>query len=194
MSIQKRIIFGLCVAVCNLVGLTSNGDIISNPSTNATADVASMARADFEVACLNITRDVRQNRLRIYAVAQAAKPGNIKEDVFDIEVISDADLITLHKSAGDAYFQQYNHLVLEFAATQFANGKKELGLRLIKLLADAEPEMWLVSMGYPHLTIQTILEGLEKNSDNMKPFLRESIAHWTFILEQTGPKALLKTN
>lgn len=154
--------------------------VLKESATNLVAVIDATARANFEAACLNVTREAAQKRLRIYAVTPKAKTGTVKEGDFEIEVIYFRELAAEDKKAAGAYHQHNNHLVLRFAAAQFAAGKKALGLRLVRLLAEADPDMWWSSPTHPQLTVQKILAGLEKDDDSMKAFLKEESEDWAY--------------
>jgi hypothetical protein len=177
----STITIGFCVALSASVSLAQNDrPALKESATNLVSVIGSTARANFEVACLNITRDAAQKRLRIYAVTPKAKTGTVREGDFEIEVIYHRELEAEGKKAAGAYHQHYNHLVLRFAASEFAAGKKELGFRLVRLLAEADPDIWWSSSTHPQLTIQKILAGLEKNDQSVKGFLKEESEDWAF--------------
>jgi hypothetical protein len=177
----STITIAFCVALLASVSLAQDErPVLKESSTNLVAVIDSTARANFEAACLNITRDAAQKRFRIYAVTSKAKTGTLREGDFEIEVIYHRELAAEDKKAAGAYHQHYNHLVLRFAATQFAAGKKQFGLRLVRLLAEADPDMWWSSPTHPQLTIQKILAGLEKDDDSTKAFLKEESEDWAY--------------
>jgi hypothetical protein len=180
----RTITFSFCIAVLPALGLAQQDrPSLKESPTNLVAVIDSTARANFEVACLNVTRDAAQKKLRIYAVTSEAQTGTVREGDFEIEVIYHRELAAEDKRAAGAYHQHNNHLVLRFAAAQFAAGKKALGLRLVRLLAEADPEMsWSIPTHQP-LTIQKILAGLEKDDEMVKAFLREESEDWAYRLK-----------
>jgi len=173
--------FAFCFALLGSLAFAQDDrPVFKESTTNLVAVIDSTARANFEVACLNVTREAAQKKLRIYALTPKAKTGTVKEGDFEIEVIYHRELAAEDKKAAGAYHQQNNHLVLRFAAAQFAADKKALGLRLVRLLVEADPDMWWSSPTHPPLTIQKILSGLEKDDATVKAFLKEESEDWSY--------------
>lgn len=174
-----RIIF--CIGLWSRVALAQDArPAFKESTTNLVTVIDATARADFQVACLNVTREAAEKKLRIYAVTPKAKPGTVKEGDFEIEVIYHSELAAEDKRAAGAYHQHNNQLVLCFAAAQFVAGKKALALRLVQLLAEADPDMWWSSPTHSPLTIQKIFSGLEKNDETVKTFLKEQTEYWAY--------------
>jgi hypothetical protein len=78
-------------------------------------------------------------------------------------------------------------MVMAFAAAQFVAGKADLGLRLVRLIAGAQPDLFWTSSTHSPLTIQQILRGLEKNDESVKVFLKEKCESWTYNVKVYGP-------
>ena len=176
--------FTFCIALLSLAGVAQDHrPILKESTTNLVAIIESTAQANFETACLNITRDTAQKRLRIYVVLSKTKTGTVKEGDFEIEVIYHRELMVAEQRAVGAYHQHYNNLALTFAAAQFADGKKALGLRVVRILADAHPDMWWSSPTHRPLTIQKILAGLEKDDGSVKEFLEEERKDWEYRIK-----------
>jgi len=161
--------------------------ILKESPARLVACMESAARANLLAAYVNITRDAVQKKLRIYAVSLPAKTGQFTQDGYQIEVIYNNDLALEGKTAGGAYHLQHNHAVLGFAAAQFASGNKDLGLRLTRLLAAAEPDLFWSSPTHSLMTIQQIIAGLEKNDTSVAEFLKDESGAWADILKRYGP-------
>ena len=161
--------------------------ILKESPARLVACMESTARANLVAAYVNITRDAVQKKLRIYAVSLSAKTGQFTQDGYQIEVIYNNDLALEGKTAGGPYHLQHNHVVLQFAAAQFASGKKDLGLHLATLLAAAEPDLFWSSPTHPVMTIQQIIAGLEKNDTSVAEFLKDGSGAWADILKRYGP-------
>jgi hypothetical protein len=147
----------------------------------------SSARADFEAACINVTRQVKQKRLLIFATLPAKKGRAIKEGDFEVEVYYNPDLAKEKSTASGAYLQHHNSKILTFAAAQFAAGKKEFGLHLVKLLAEAQPDIWWSSPTHDSITIQEIVDGLEAGGDPVRQFLKEESEDWDYRVKTYSP-------
>jgi hypothetical protein len=161
--------------------------ILKESPARLVACMESTARANLLAAYVNVTRDATQKKLRIYAVALPGKPGTFRQSGYQIEVIYNTELALQAKTAGGPYNQQHNSVLLTFAAAQFASGKKQLGLYLVKLLASAEPEMFWSSPTHPVMTMQEIIAGLEKNDASVADFLKDESQQWADILKRYGP-------
>ena len=146
------------------------------------------ARANFEAACMDVTREVAEKRVKIYAVARPNLT-KVKQDGFEIEVLYHPELAKEHVEVSGAYHNHHNHLVLTFAAAQFAAGKKELGLRLVRLLAQVQPEMWWSSPDHPPITLKKILAGLEQDNESVRQFLKEESDDWKYREKTYGPQS-----
>ena len=72
----------------------------------------------------------------------------------------------------------YNSCLLDFALAQYAEGKKALGIRLVRLLADAEPELSWSSMEIKPTNIKKILGSLEASNDSLSDMLKEASRDW----------------
>ena len=149
--------------------------------------IESTARADRAAACVNLTSDATQKRLRIYAVSLGASTGKFKEGDYDIEVIYNNEMAVEGKTAAGAYHHQHNQLVLTFAAARLASGENGLGLRLIRLLAAAQPDLLWSSPAHSSIPIQKILTGIEKEEEYIKEFLKEAAQDWEYTLKLYGP-------
>jgi hypothetical protein len=82
-------------------------------------------------------------------------------------------------------------MILNFAAAQFAAEQKSLGIRLVQLLAEADPTMWWSMPSPPwqpakrqRMTIKEILEGLEKNDPGMSEFLEHESFNWSLRVKK----------
>lgn len=149
--------------------------------------IDSSATANFAAACINVTREVGDKKIRIYAVSPKAKTGSFKEGKFTIEVIYNHELTEADSKASGAYYQDNNNLILSFAGWQFSSGDKDLGLRLVRMLADANPNMEWSSPEQPPTSIQKTLAGLEKNDDSVKEFLADGKRNWPTYVSMYGP-------
>ena len=144
------------------------------------------ARANFVTACVDVTREVAHKRLTIYAVVRT-KSATTKQDGYEIEVIYYPELAKEHTETSGAYHHHHNHLVLTFAAAQFAAGKKQLALALVRRLVEAQPEMWWSSPTHQPLTLKRILVGLEKDDESVRKFLKEEAEDWAYRVKTYGP-------
>jgi hypothetical protein len=175
--------FGMLVLVQCAVTQESPPILKESPE-RLLALMSTTGTATFAAACLNVTRDAKLRRLRIFATTATATTGTFNEADWEIEVIFNAEVLA--KPAAGPYHQHNNHLILKLAAAQFTASQKELGLRLVRLLAEASPNMWWSSSTvsrHPTLTIQQILEGLEKNDEAIQQFLKEESEDWAYRLE-----------
>ena len=136
------------------------------------------ASANFTAACLNLARDVRDKRLKIYSVVSKAKNGISKENGYTIEVIYHRKLAETYVAAAGSYQQQYNQCLLDFAAAQFAEGQKTFGIQLVRLLAQAEPKLCWGSRDIPSLPIQKILASMESEDGSLNGFFKEATRDW----------------
>ena len=143
------------------------------------------ARVNFATACIDVAREVARKHLTIYAVVRT-QSATTKEDGYEIEVIYHPELAKEHTETSGAYHHHHNHLVLTFAAAQFAAGKKQLALALVRRLVEAQPEMWWSSPTHPPLTLKKILAGLEKDDESVRQFLKET-EDWTYRVKTYGP-------
>jgi len=164
----------------------------AQPPTRTPAETALIdhfqqeARANFVTACIDVTREAARKHLTIYAVVRTTT-GTTKEDGYEIEVIYHPELKKEHTETSGAYHHHHNHLVLTFAAAQFAAGKKQLALRLVRRLVDAQPEMWWSSPTHQPLTLKKILAGLEKDDESVRQFLKEETEDWAYRVKTYGP-------
>jgi hypothetical protein len=189
-SVMKKCLFTICFSSALLVTTARAEDdrpILKESPARLVACMESTARANLLAGYVNITRDTAQKSLRIYAVALPAKAGKFKQDGYAIEVIYNNELALQGKTATGPYHHQHNAVMLTFAAAQFASGKKEFGLYLIKLLASAEPDLFWSSPTHPVMTLQQIIAGLEKKDGSVAEFLKDEHEQWADILKSYGP-------
>jgi hypothetical protein len=187
MSIRS-IQLAACFSVLPVVaGAAEDRPVFHESPARLVECIESSARANFATACVNVTRDALQKRLRIYATSPAAKVGKFKADGCEVELIYNPEIAIESKTAAGPYYQHHNHLVLKFAAAQYTAGKRGIGLLLVKLLAQAEPGIFWSSPTHPPLTIQRILAGIEADDEVVKPFLREESEDWPIKLKTYGP-------
>src|SRR6478609_7780225 len=78
------------------------------------------ASSDFAAACINLTRDVQDKRLTIYAVVSTIKAGFTNEVGFKIQVIYHTELAENYERNLGSYQRHYNGCLLDFALAQYA--------------------------------------------------------------------------
>jgi hypothetical protein len=172
---------------CLVRGADDDRPILKEPTSRLVSIMESTGWANFHAACLNVTRDAKEKRLRIYAVTPTAKTGATNIADLSVEVIYNGEVVNEDATAAGSYHQHHNALVLRFAAAEFASGNKELGLRLVQMLANAAPEMWWSSPTHQPLTIKKILEGLRKDDESVRHFLKEESEDWKYRVKNYGP-------
>lgn len=160
--------------------------IFKEPATRLVPIMESTARANFAAACANVTRDANRKALRLYALTPTARNGITNVAGYSIEIIYNADLVKEDATSSGAYHQHHNILVLKFAAAEFASGNKELGITIVRLLANAQPDLWWSSPSHPPLTVKKILNGLEANEQTVRQFLKEENADWQYRVKTYG--------
>ena len=136
------------------------------------------ASSDFTAACINLTRDVQEKRLTVYAVVSKAQTGVSNESGFSIRVTYHPDLEKNYAGSSGSFQQHYNSCLLDFALAQYAEGKKTLGRRLVRLLAEAEPELSWSSMRIQPTNIKKILASLEADDGSLLDMLKEATRDW----------------
>jgi hypothetical protein len=145
------------------------------------------ASSDFAAACINLARDVQDKRLTVYAVVSTAKTGTTNEAGFSIRVIYHSELEENFAGSAGSYVQHYNANLLDFALAQYAKGEKALGLRLVRLLAEAEPELSWSSMRIEPTSIKKILSGLERDDGSVSDILKEATRDWQWRQREYKP-------
>lgn len=136
------------------------------------------ARSDFAAACLSLTRDVQDKRLTVYAVVSTAKTGVTNEAGFTIRVTHHRELEENYAGSDGSFINHYNGCLLDFSLAQFAEGRKALGLRLVRLLAEAAPETSWSSTRIQPTNIKTILEKLEADDGSLTDMMKEAVRDW----------------
>lgn len=136
------------------------------------------ASSDFAAACINLTRDVQDKRLTVYSVVGVIKTAVTNMAGFTIRVTYHAELEENYKGSAGSFIQHYNGCLLDFALAQYAEGKKPLGLRLVRLLAEAEPELSWSSMRIQPTNIKKILADLEADDGRLADMLKEASRDW----------------
>src|SRR5512136_2933603 len=122
--------------------------------------IESTARANLIAAWINVTRGVANKKIRIFAATASAKPGQLTQSGYEIEVISCAALIHESVTSAGAYHIQHDHVVLSFSAAQCASGHQLLAVQLVKALANASPDLFWSTPAHAPVTIQAIAAGL----------------------------------
>ena len=145
------------------------------------------ASSDFAAACISLTRDVQDKRLTVYAVVSTAKTGVTKEAGFTICVTFHRTLAENYAGSSGSYQQHYNNCLLDFALEQFAEGKRGLGIRLVRLLAEAEPELSWSSMRIQPTNIKKILASLEADDGRLADMLKEAVRDWHWRSREYKP-------
>ena len=136
------------------------------------------ASSDFAAACINLARDVQEKRLTVYSVVSTAKTSITNEAGFKIQVIYHSGLAENYEDNLGSYQRHYNSCLLDFALAQYAEGKKTLGLRLVRLLAEAEPRLSWSSMRIQPTNIKKILASLEADDSSLSDMFKEAVRDW----------------
>src|SRR5690348_2790840 len=115
----------ICLILCAVSAFSRDPMLLAdNPALKPILDqMQREARANFEAACLDVTREVAEKRVKIYAITRPNLT-KVKQDGFEIEILYHSELAKEHAEVSGAYHNHHNHLVLTFAATQYAAGKK----------------------------------------------------------------------
>jgi hypothetical protein len=134
--------------------------------------------ANFAAACINLNRDVQEKRITIYSVVPTAKSSTTNIADFSVQTIYHHELSRYYDEVSGSYIQHYNGCVLDFALAQYAEGKKSLGIGLVRLLSQAEPKADWSSPRISQITIKKILESLEADDGSISDVLKESTRDW----------------
>ncbi len=141
--------------------------------------------ADYAAACISVTQAVKRKALLIFAVTPTAKTGVFKEGDWEVQVVFSQDIYK-HDSKAGAFYQHSNGGVLSYAAWQYSSGNRDLALRLIRRLAEAQPGLNWSSPSHPPTTIQQILSGLENADGSMTQYLKEDSEWWLSRAKEFG--------
>lgn len=150
-----------------------------------TDEINQMASDNFSAACINVIRQADMKNLSLFAVVPT-KPREENIQGYTIEVIVNSEIAKNHMKFSGAYHNHHNSLVLNFAAVQYLEGDKILGLRLIKILAEIDPGFVWSSPKLGNNSIQDILKGIEKNDGSMLNFLNEEKIQWEWRVKEYG--------
>lgn len=135
-------------------------------------------------ANVNVARDAASKSIRIFAKAnEHAAPFNF--DGYRVEVIYNPYIAGTRAGVGSYRFQ-HNRAVLTFAAAKFASGEKKLGQSLIKLLTEAEPDLFWSLPTTPVMKIDEIQRRLSTDDGSLKEFLSEENDAWQQIVKDYG--------
>jgi hypothetical protein len=180
------ICLGIWVTACDT---NTNGErpALRMPPARLVAIIDSTDRANYAAASINFTRDVAAKKLRLYASTPKVETGVRKIGEYEVEVIYHPELVAEEKTCAGAYHLMYDGKVFSFAIAQFAAGNKDLGLSLVKLIAETQPDYWWSSPSHPPMMIKDIIAGLEKEDESVKEVLKEETEEWTYILNKYGP-------
>lgn len=139
--------------------------------------IDSIARGNVAAARVNVAHDAADNKVRIFAVLHRESQRKFKVSEYSVEIIYNDAVADEAKVGVVAYHCQHNGQVLEFAAAQFASGKKALGQKLVESLAEAQPDLfWSTPTHY--MTIREILNGMNKDDETIKEFLKDESEAW----------------
>jgi hypothetical protein len=136
------------------------------------------ASANFATACINLNRDIQEKRLTIYSVETAAKSCVTNLSDFTVQTIYHPELSQNYEKVSGSYMAHYNSCLLDFALAQYADGKKALGIGLVRLLSQAEPELEWSSARISSIPVKSILASLEADDRSLTPMLKEASGDW----------------
>jgi hypothetical protein len=185
---RHTIVTVLCIAVsAMLVQAENERPIMRESQTNLVNCIESIARGNVAVARVSVAHDAAQKRVRVFAVAFGGKTGTFKVSRYNVEIIYNVNIAMEAKVGVVSYQYQHNCQVLEFAAAQFAAGKKALGRRLVRFLAKAQPDLFWSDPAHPAMTIEKILAGLERDDKSVEAFLKDEMESWAETVKIYGP-------
>ncbi len=167
------------IALCSFGGLACSQTNVRPATVQELLDrEMSAASSDFAAACINLTRDIHDKRLTVYAVVSTAKAGVTNVAGFSIRVTYHRELEKNYSGSSGSYQQHYNGCLLDFALAQYAEGKKVLGIALVQLLAEAEPELWWSSARIQPIDIRKILTDMKNDEASLANMLKEATRDW----------------
>jgi hypothetical protein len=146
------------------------------------------ALANFTAASINVTRDAAAKRLTIYSFSQSLPTKAVQVEDYSVQIIFRRELAAVHAESTGSYVQHYHGCLLDFAAAQFAEGKKAFGLGITKLLAQADPSLSWSSLRIDPLNIKQIVEGMEADDGRLADLLKEAHRDWLFRATNDKPR------
>jgi hypothetical protein len=135
-----------------------------------------------------VTHDIAHKRIRILSIASSSKTRDADLDGYRLEIIYNS-VIAESKLTVVSYRFQHNMHVLTYAAAQYAAGKKDFAVRLVRILAEADPTLWWSSPTHPQIAIQEILRGLEKGDSSIGEFVQDLRDEWARGVAIYGPQS-----
>jgi hypothetical protein len=186
LDLNMRTLIFVCLLVCCAIAPaqnTNSPDFIPvekfSPIEKAMVErEMKAASSDFAAACINLARDVQDKRLTVYSVVSTIQTGITNESGFKIQVIYHSALAVNYEDNLGSYQRHYNSCLLDFALAQYAEGKKALGLRLVRLLAEAEPQLSWSSMRIQPTNIRKILVSLEADDGSLADMMKAAVRDW----------------
>jgi len=136
------------------------------------------AQANFATACISLNRDVQQKRIVVYSVVSSTKSGVTNLSGFSVQTIYHPELSANYQKVSGSYMAHYNSCLLDFALAQYADGNKALGIGLVQLLSQAEPELEWSSTRISPIPVKSILTTLEANDTSITEMLKEAARDW----------------
>jgi len=148
-------------------------------------DYNTVACGNFPAACINVIRQTEAKQLTVFATVPTTPRKEHVQD-YTIDVIADGKIIKNNKPFGGAYHQHHNGIILNFAAVQILDGDRKLGLRLIQILAEVDPEYIWSSPNLPNRTIQEIRKGVETDDSSISAVLKDEKQQWAWRVKEYG--------
>lgn len=187
MNISKSIMTIATVFVAQLVRAQMPPDVVpaAKESKQELINVINLVSREVVTAArVAVVHDMGSRNIRIFTAKPEGTRSPFKVNGYEVEVIYNVRIGSSRAGVGSYRFQ-HNDAVLTFAAAKFASGEKELGLSLLKLLADAEPKLFWDSPS-PVMPIDQIVKGLSKDDGSLKDFLKEMSDEWQQMAKDYG--------
>jgi hypothetical protein len=159
-----------------------NRPILKESPARLVRSIEQLCEQTMLTARVCVANDITLKRVRILSTVLSNNKVDLKKYGYTLEVISNPNLGTTNWGVA-CYRFQHNATLLSFAAAEFQSGNKELARDVVRLLGEAEPDLFW-SVPEELLTIQQI-DARMKGDDvkSLSSFLDDEVQTWKKTLK-----------
>jgi len=150
---------------------------------------------NYVTSCVDILLDLEMKRIRLYASKPTDAVGTHRIEDYRVDVVYRPEWQDLERRAAGLYHGMYNGRVREFAEACIADGRRELGLALLKLCLRTRPD-WDFShpTSYDIVKLADLVKALDKGEQWAMQVVQAEAEQWRHLVERYSPSWKKQSN
>ena len=150
---------------------------------------------NYITSCVDFLLDVESKRIRLYASKPTDAVGTHRIGDYRVDVVYRPEWQDLERRAAGLYHLMYNGRVRQFAFASVAEGRRSLGLGLLRLCVRVDAE-WAFThpKGYETVKLVDVVQALEHGDKWATEVVEAEAEEWRIMVRRYKPRLTEKTD